>query len=450
MTNNTNGLLNPQDINVKSCTLITSGGIPIDFTDIVVQFSYFEDLFNNGVTGSLLISDSMGFINNLQMHGQEYIIVELDKPGYENPIQRSFRVRNISDRVSTRGTNEHYKINFCSEEWMLNEQYLISKSYNKVMVSDVVKDIALNYLKIDSKKLYVHETLGMRDIVIPNLKPFQIMNWLATFAIAKGDKNIGAPFFFYENRNGFHFKSILNLFKQTVYKSYRYDEKNLKLTGGYTDIDKEINNIIAFEHIQNFDNLSAIKNGMFANETVTVDPLRLKFGSAKFDYEQYTKFSKKLGEYNLPTSGKNRFGEKINEVAGSIKFVVSTTGQSENVYFKEKNLTVNENRIEETLSNRTAQFMLLTANRMKLMIPGDFQLTVGMIIDIKLPELVYNNKAKTRELDQFYSGKYLVTALRHLYSRDNKFVTVLEICKDSVNTKYAQTDDTNPAWKGIK
>lgn len=40
-----------------------------------------------------------------------------------------------------------------------------------------------------------------------------------------------------------------------------------------------------------------------------------------------------------------------------------------------------------------------------------------------------------KEQDKFYSGKYIVTALRHMYSPD-QFQTMIEIAKDSSPTQF--------------
>ena len=46
---------------------------------------------------------------------------------------------------------------------------------------------------------------------------------------------------------------------------------------------------------------------------------------------------------------------------------------------------------------------------------------------------------KPRELDKFYSGKYLVSAVRHMIGV-NTFNTVLEIAKDSSPNSPQQVD----------
>ena len=43
----------------------------LEFKNIVVELNYFEDIFNNGVSGSIVVNDSMNYIQILQLQGQE-------------------------------------------------------------------------------------------------------------------------------------------------------------------------------------------------------------------------------------------------------------------------------------------------------------------------------------------------------------------------------------------
>ncbi len=447
------GVLHAQDVGLRSCKIVGAGGQPIEFKNIIVEFNYFEDIFNNGISGALIVNDSMNYIQILQLQGQEILILSLDKPGLDNPIEKNFRIYKISNRTQTKNTNENYIIHFCSEEFMLNEQYKLSKSYTNIKISDIVKDIAFNSLKIEQKDFTnIDETSGLRSLVVPNFKPIQAINWLCTFALANDNKNVGSPYLFYENRDGFNFKSILNLFKQPIFRKYQYDEKNLKSKQNemVSDINKEFVNVISFELVNSFDSISAVRTGALSNKTHTVDPLRLKFGESNFDYKEYKKNSASLDASGVPYSATNRFGDKIDETPGVIKFCVTSTGQSENLYFKNKEITVNENRVEETVSHRTAQLALLFTNRLKILVPGDVELSVGKVIQFDLPEIVSNSTTGQKQTDKFYSGKYLVTAVRHLINQENHFFTCLEICKESFPNDFGSYDNNNPAWKGVR
>jgi hypothetical protein len=90
--------------------------------------------------------------------------------------------------------------------------------------------------------------------------------------------------------------------------------------------------------------------------------------------------------------------------------------------------------IQETVQNRTAQLALANYTILKIRVPGDTGLTAGSIINLNLPSLDYQSNRK--QLDKFYSGKYLVTAVRHILQSQGVFQTVLEITKDSSQATY--------------
>ena len=69
------GLFHSQDVDLKSCKIVTSAGKPLELKDIVVELNYFEDIFNNGISGSLVINDSMSYIQIYQIQGNEALIL---------------------------------------------------------------------------------------------------------------------------------------------------------------------------------------------------------------------------------------------------------------------------------------------------------------------------------------------------------------------------------------
>jgi hypothetical protein len=445
------GLFYSQDVSIKTCKIVGSSGAPIDIRNIVVEFNYFEDIFSNFVNGGLVINDSIGIIQMFQFQGQEVLLLSIDKPGLDKPLTKSLRIYKVSGRTQTKTSNENFVLHFCSEEAMLNEQYKISKSYSNTKIIDIVKDILKNDLHVDDKLFTNYdETTGMRSLVVPNLKPLQAINWLTTFAQADQDKNAGAFYLFYEDKTGFNFKSVLNLYKDPIFRKYQYEEKNLK-KDLVPDLTKEFVNVISFESVGSFDSVSAVKSGALASKTITIDPLRLKFGESNYDYTKYIENVQSLDKGNIPDSATNRRGESLSQTAGAVKFVVSTAGQSENKYIKDKEIQVNEHRPEETTSIRSAQMALMWSNRIKLVVAGDVEMTIGKIVEFDKPEISYNNpNSKEKKSDPFYSGRYLVTAVRHILNQENRFLTVLELCKDSYPNKFKDFNNTDAGWKGVR
>lgn len=444
-----NGLLSSVDLALKSCKIIATSGQAVDFSGIIAEFSYFEDIFGFGISGNFLVNDSVGYINTMQLHGEEKLVLEFSKPGMDNPIEKIFRVYKISNRQQNSFNNENYIVHFCSEELILNEQYKVTKSYQKALISDMISDILLNYLKIDQKHIAeIEQTVRLRDLTVPLFKPLRAISWLTTLALSGEKNSIGAPFLFYENKNGINFKSALNLFKQEPYNTYYYEPKGLKMDSGVTDIGKEMVNAIKYELIQSFDSSFAVSSGMYANKLVTFDPVRLKFGETNFNYNQYKQNAETVDSSGLPITNPNRMGDTLDNTTGVIKFAVSNSGLSENQYVKDKQISVQENAAEQTIPYRTAQMAMFVNNRVKLMVPGDPNLTVGLIVNFVMPTIAYSNQnTKEKDQDQFYSGKYLVTALRHYFNQENKFFTIIEICKDSFSNKYGDSNFSDTQWK---
>lgn len=147
------GLGYPQDFALESCVIITALGQPTDFSKMVVEINYFEDIYNSTITGNLILNDSSGFLNMLGFSGNEYLLLSFGKPGLDTrKISKTFRIYSVSNRGMVKDQNENYILNFCSEETVLSEQYKISKSYRNKKISEIIKDILFNQLSVKTGK----------------------------------------------------------------------------------------------------------------------------------------------------------------------------------------------------------------------------------------------------------------------------------------------------------
>jgi hypothetical protein len=100
--------------------------------------------------------------------------------------------------------------------------------------------------------------------------------------------------------------------------------------------------------------------------------------------------------------------------------------------------------VETTVPLRTAQLSLANYTRIKLTIPGDPAITVGKTINFDLNSL--SPDIKTKESDKYYSGKYIVTAVRHVYLKE-EYQTMIEIAKESSPTQYQSVAVNNTDWQ---
>ena len=445
------GIRQPQDVSLSNLTLLSATGT-MDLKNIFIEISYHEDLFNNVSSGYLLLSESMNYNEILHLNGNEFLRLTFSTFGDTNTqIDKLMRVYKMDKRKLEGNMNTiSYCLYFCSEEMLLNEQYKLCKSYSKKSISDNVKDILYNFLKVNEGKqqdnTIIEQTYGTYDFIIPTIKPFDAINWMSVYARPSPDKP-GADMLLYENKHGFNFRSLQSLMESNVYHNYSYNPKNTNPK----NLNESLHNVLTYEVMDAFDTLGAINSGVFANQLISVDILTRTKKTTNFDYGEYQKSSKKLNPYPIVNQYQNRLKDELNQTPQAVlKLVFSNFDEHTSPYIKNQDPnSIAQNIFAETyIPYRTAQIALANYTRLKICVPGDSNLTVGMVIGFSLKSINPNSK----EPDAFYSGNYLITAVRHLISDNYK--TVLEIVKESTPTQYASPDNNSTIWsntsKGIK
>jgi hypothetical protein len=83
---------------------------------------------------------------------------------------------------------------------------------------------------------------------------------------------------------------------------------------------------------------------------------------------------------------------------------------------------------------------------MKFFISGDPNVTIGSTINFDLLTQNPASDESPKTYDEFYSGKYLITAVRHMIQMAG-YTTIIEAVKDSLPTAYAQIDNTKQVFK---
>ncbi len=427
----------PQDASVDRISLLTASGETVELKKLMVELSYFEDIYSFVVSGHVIVVDALGLLESLQITGNEFLEISFGKTknGPTN-ITKVFRVYKIGDRKPSPNLNsEAFTLYFCSEELLLSEQTKISKSYAGKKIDKIITEILQDKLKVNSKKINIIEpTTGVYDFTVPRLKPFEAISWLSLYARPSLTGALGADMLFFENRDGFNFNSIQTLMSRDVYDSYTYQPKNLPTK--LTDIEEKISTVLEYEFIKTHDLLNEINSGTFANRLISIDPLTRSYNVTDFDYESYkSQINEKTG---VLSKSKNRLNKTQNEnYEGNFKVVIGNSNQSNTPYIKERVGSVAKDIfVENYIPYRTAQLSLANYIVAKLVIPGDSGISAGRTIDFNLLRLGVGENGE-KELDSYYSGKYLVTAVRHVMQSQGAFQTILEIAKESTPTTLA-------------
>lgn len=420
---------------------------------MMIEISYYEDIFNCSTSGHILVKDSISLIESLGLCGNEFIKLVFKKSN-KSSVQffRYFRIYRVSERTLDNLGSETYTIHFCSEELFLSEQVKISKSYKNKQISAIINDVLKNYLKIPQNRINVDASDGLYDIIIPYKKPFEAINWLINLAQPLGKE--GADYLFYENQHGFNFVSLQKLFEKDIYSEYTFNPNNAGSLDGVTELNRTFYSIKSYKFLDTFDSLYGVVTGAFANRVLVIDPLTREFRDVKFDYSKYFNSTNKLNKAPVIGSIKNRLGKAPHENHDSVfKIVNSNYRQKFATYLKDKPSEISNDIMAEIfVPFRTAQIALSTYSRIRLNLTGDPQLSVGQVIKVNLPSNVSedgNYRENKEYTNPYSSGKYIITSVRHIIDTKFRYETVIEIAKESFSKEFSSSE-TNSEFATAK
>jgi len=87
-------------VNIEQLKLVSSNNEVVDLTEFLVELNIYEDIFSSHLYGDVLLTDSRNLIDDLNIHGEEFINVKLRTPSFDDKdtIEKTFRVFKISNR----------------------------------------------------------------------------------------------------------------------------------------------------------------------------------------------------------------------------------------------------------------------------------------------------------------------------------------------------------------
>ena len=96
----------PLDYSIQDLNLLGSNGQKFNLKRMMSTLSYYEDLYSFSSSGTLVVSDASGFIESLQLTGNEFLIIDIGKvkDAPDNTIE-TFRLYKITKRKPSADMN---------------------------------------------------------------------------------------------------------------------------------------------------------------------------------------------------------------------------------------------------------------------------------------------------------------------------------------------------------
>lgn len=413
------GLRIPKDVNISAVAMINSLGESVDLYKIFNTIHIYEDLLSPFMTADIMIDDGINLQNFHKIVGGEEIIIVYRTPLYDENVTLTFKLFKTSEKVLINSKRMLYTFHCISREGFNDMFKKVSRSYNGISnlaVRDLLEntDYGLSCANMDK---YEEDESEYEDQVV---LPFQRPSEAIKFFSARSFSNSVPGFIFYETRKGFRYKNIDVLQSEESKTTYYYSGNNFVNKTNRNNIDFLFNSIESYSILESTNVLDAAKNGVYAGQLITYDPINKLIARQDFDYH------KNFGFYNTLESGKliSDDGDAsaifYNHLYKSSRhFAIRSSG----LYSSERL----DEQINETLLKRNSLLNSVIYNRLNIKVPGDSERIVGDVVRIALlsPE-----ESDTPKKDEFLYGKFLVTAIKHIITKE-KYEMDMEVSKDS-------------------
>ena len=428
----------------------------LDITNLVLEFSIFENLFSHYLSGYLVMDDTNGILERLPIIGEELIEISFKSAGESRRLKYKFASYKIED-VKSSALNAQPKsmfiINLVSPEAIVNNTSSVDKSYVGLPASYIVKAIHDEYfLKSDrtyssenksflgQTVLEVEETEGKLTIVSPFSTPFDLIQYCVKHS--RSAKYPESDFVYYQDVSGFHLKTISSLMEQEAVEDYYLGEATEASKFGEVEI-KDYQLVAQVNRVKNFDVLKRQYNGMYDNTVSVIDPLLKRYQDLSLNYlDDKVKFTGPNVKSKLNTKDSIHGKATGSSHSRYLTASISSKTYSDVSYLKDK-IFYGQN-VKDTaaaypsprykyLNSRISKMSQLQEGlKLHLALPGNSQLKVGQNINFHFPQNSSDNE--DRENILFGNGdmsKFIITSLNHVFNVGNSsYYTNVEIVKN--------------------
>ena len=441
------GAFELSDVILISYQSFDGSGTPkrLSIRSLVQEVSIYESLDGKFLSGDMTLLDATNAIQTLPITGFERVEFFLRTPGTDKGFDFSVAtghpmfVYALQNRTGANPRSQLYTLKFISIEAIRNHQTRVSQAFTG-NIDQMVTDICYNYLKT-KKDLIIEDTKSNHKFVIPRLKPTAAIESLRKNAQSLHYENSG--FLFFENGDGFNFKSYEGLFckkdgsPRPTKAHYSPKIKNIGEDPIYA-----LQSVENFTILKQFDTLNNTANGVYSSRLITHDLYNKTFSETDFDYnKEYSKQNHLEQDDNGDKRSDNGILPLFNYDAGE------TFGNKNEgvVYYQSETSKVHDTHelpdSKNILQKRVSQHIAVNSLVIEITAPGTTELRVGDVINFTLPKYAPNSKNDTHDNDKYLSGRYLISAARHHVSTLNKRHTLaLELIKDSFNVSLPQED----------
>lgn len=392
----------PGNIKFYKAELTNASGTALDVTPQIKNISIYENIEFPTVYCEVLMEDSIDLWRTFPIVGEEMLEVSYKTPSVDDITTYNFRVFKIKNKIDQTNSKTSVYVLEC-----VSIETVAAITVGKLNLAfedpfeNVITQILTKQLKT-TKTIYVEKTKGIVSVAIPNLYPFQAIDFLKQRSVSAEVPN--SSYKFYENQHGFHFRTVESLLytkrNDIGSKEFTYDNST-------TMADKALSagafrNIIVLDKSNLVDVVRNIGSGSYKNVTENFDMITKQIDRIEVDFAKTT----------------NQFiaSDKVAAPFNTQKFFsdLQTNVKKAKTFFGVKDSSLPTNPLPDSIGKRNAYNSLFGTLSINVLVYGDSSLSVGETLRLNTKNVKGTTERNSDESK--ISGTYLIAGVRQIIS----------------------------------
>ena len=120
---------NPKSYSLDILTIVNNEGDSADVKSLMVECNIYESISRSYLLGEIVLGDSVNFLENYKLFGQESIRIKFSQPSGnqdethpDDGIDQLFRIYKVDSVMRIKNSSQAFKINFCSTEMVKSKR----------------------------------------------------------------------------------------------------------------------------------------------------------------------------------------------------------------------------------------------------------------------------------------------------------------------------------------
>jgi hypothetical protein len=410
--------------------ILQPGGFALDVRDQIQLITIYEDLFSPLMSGNMVMLDTADLPNLFGQSGTDLLRLKIKTPTLDKSkaIDRLFHIYRLSDREQTNERSLSYVYHFVAAESLLDSNKTVSKTFRgkaettveKIIKKEIGTEVPLN----------ADPTINEFTYTSNHWSPLKNIVYCTEHAVSNEDKT--PDIIFYENRDGFNLKSLTKLCKEKPIASFTSDDSLSQIVSDGVNAGDVVKNLEV-----DYANISMVYAGTY------YDYLKAKsvgtFSTRMFSYDMTSKkFDDKTYNTNMDTR------KKLNEMSFYKADLIDNSyiGGNSTIHVNQSHhYKVYDNTKEvsdfATKQQRISILRQLQIHKIEITVFGRTDYTVGKTVVVSINSLRQFDRTNSDKdiFDNVLSGKYIVSAIAHRFTRSGKHECTLELSRDTIKEK---------------